>query len=163
MYISHDAENLQFWLWYEDYSCRFFATSKSEQALSPPWYKAEVPRPHSNDSNQTGATVFEREKPHITGGVMIQELHTDHNHRPSSPSFSHGDTQSLASTTSTTLHAESIEDVDTQMGLKCKPCKLSSSRSTFTLLSLRSRRSAVSFRDQSCHLALPQSWLEQGA
>ncbi|KAL9065101.1 MAG: hypothetical protein Q9161_008448 [Pseudevernia consocians] len=121
VYVSHDAENLQFWLWYEDYSRRFFAASKSEQALSPSWYKAEVPRPHSNDSNQTSATVFERENPLNTGGMTSQELRFDHISRPSSPNLSHVDTQSLASTTSTTLyHAESVEDADTPMGLKCK-------------------------------------------
>lgn len=130
VYVSHDAENLQFWLWYEDYSHRFFATSKSEQALSPPWYKAEVPRPHSNDSNRTGLTIFERETPLTAGGVIVQELRFDHIHRPCSPNLSHLDTQSLASTTSTTLyHAESVEDVDTQMGLKCKPFTLQPFRS----------------------------------
>lgn len=57
---------------------------------------------------------------------MIQELHFDHVHRSSSPNSSHLDTQSLASTTSTTLyHAESVEDDDTHMGLKCKLSKLS--------------------------------------
>ncbi|CAF9919552.1 MAG: hypothetical protein ALECFALPRED_001215 [Alectoria fallacina] len=135
VYVSHDAENLQFWLWYEDYSHRFFAASKCEQALSPPWYKAEVPRPQSNDSNQTGATVFDRENPVKTGGALILELRFDHVHRPSSLNFSHLDTQSLASTTSTTLYrAESVEDADTQMGLKCK---------SFTIQPFRSEMNRV--------------------
>lgn len=37
LYVSHDAENLQFYLWLHDYSQRFFGTSRTEQALSPPW------------------------------------------------------------------------------------------------------------------------------
>ncbi len=57
---------------------------------------------------------------------MNQELRFDYIQRPSSPNLSHIDTQSLASTTSTTLyHAESVEEADTQMGLKCKSCKFS--------------------------------------
>lgn len=130
VYVSHDAENLQFWLWYQDYSHRFFAASKYEQALSPPWHKAEVPRPHSNDSNQTGATVFERDKPITSGGVMIPEIRFDHIHRQSSLNLSHQDTQSLASTASATLyHAESVEDADMQMGFKCKPFTIQPFRS----------------------------------
>ena len=37
LYVSHDAENLQFYLWLQDYTNRFFATTPNEQALSPPW------------------------------------------------------------------------------------------------------------------------------
>ena len=128
-YVSHDAENLQFFLWFEDYSRRFIAASKSEQALSPPWYKAEVPRPHSNDSNQTAATVFEPvfeeiEMPLTTIGAMIQDLRSDRIQCTSSSKLSHLDAQSLSSTTSTTLYrTESIEDADAHTGSKSKLCK----------------------------------------
>ncbi|MCJ1466457.1 hypothetical protein MMC07_005076 [Pseudocyphellaria aurata] len=37
LYVSHDAENLQFYLWFQDYSKRFLATPRTEQALSPLW------------------------------------------------------------------------------------------------------------------------------
>ena len=37
LYVSHDAENLQFYLWLQDYTNRFLAASPNEQALSPPW------------------------------------------------------------------------------------------------------------------------------
>lgn len=36
-YIEHDAENLQFYLWYRDYVKRFFALSEHEQRLAPEW------------------------------------------------------------------------------------------------------------------------------
>lgn len=36
-YIEHAAENLQFYLWYRDYTARFAALPQSEQALSPEW------------------------------------------------------------------------------------------------------------------------------
>ena len=55
---------------------------------------------------------------------MVSELRFVHIDRPGSPNLSHHDTRSLASTTSTTLyHADSVEDADTQMGLKCNSCK----------------------------------------
>lgn len=38
LYVSHDAENLQFYMWFQDYSKRFFQTTRAaDQALSPPW------------------------------------------------------------------------------------------------------------------------------
>lgn len=36
-YIEHDAEILQFFLWYRDYCQRFESISASEKALSPEW------------------------------------------------------------------------------------------------------------------------------
>ena len=36
-YVTHDAENLQFYLWMIDYFQRFRSTSKYERALSPRW------------------------------------------------------------------------------------------------------------------------------
>lgn len=42
VHVSHDAENLQFWLWIQDYIKRFFAIPRSEQALSPPWNPDDV-------------------------------------------------------------------------------------------------------------------------
>jgi hypothetical protein len=37
VYIEHDAENLQFYLWYKDYVKRFFQLPESDQALAPEW------------------------------------------------------------------------------------------------------------------------------
>ena len=44
IYIEHAAENLQFFLWYQDYVKRFSALPASERELSPEWTaeKAEV-------------------------------------------------------------------------------------------------------------------------
>ncbi|KAF2712131.1 hypothetical protein K504DRAFT_464228 [Pleomassaria siparia CBS 279.74] len=41
-YIERAAENLQFFLWYRDYTKRFNALSDKEQALSQPWLKENV-------------------------------------------------------------------------------------------------------------------------
>jgi len=36
-YIEHDAENLQFYLWFRDYKTRFANLPDSEKSLSPEW------------------------------------------------------------------------------------------------------------------------------
>lgn len=40
-YIEHSAENLQFFLWFKDYSKRFEALPESERKLSPEWTQAK--------------------------------------------------------------------------------------------------------------------------
>jgi hypothetical protein len=37
VYVAHDAETLQFYLWLQDYTKRYNALRKEEQALSPEW------------------------------------------------------------------------------------------------------------------------------
>lgn len=52
-YIEHDAENLQFYLWYKDYVKRFFQRPDSEQALAPEWTPEQA---------QAEKNALEREK-----------------------------------------------------------------------------------------------------
>jgi hypothetical protein len=40
-YVSHDAENLQFYLWLQDYTKRFNELKASEKSLSPEWKPTE--------------------------------------------------------------------------------------------------------------------------
>lgn len=37
VYIEHNAENLQFWLWYRDYVRRFDTLPENQKELSPAW------------------------------------------------------------------------------------------------------------------------------
>lgn len=37
IYVEHAAENLQFFLWHQDFSSRFAAAAASETALAPEW------------------------------------------------------------------------------------------------------------------------------
>ena len=43
VYVSYEAENLQFYLWLRDYTKRFFSLPESEQALSPEWTQRPAP------------------------------------------------------------------------------------------------------------------------
>ena len=49
MYISHDAENLQFYLWMVDYHCRFRNAPPAEKKLSPRWKACMPLRPHETE------------------------------------------------------------------------------------------------------------------
>jgi hypothetical protein len=55
VYIEHNAENLQFYLWYKDYVRRFNALPENEKKLSPEWTpeKAEVPNLVKDPETQT--------------------------------------------------------------------------------------------------------------
>jgi hypothetical protein len=54
MYIEHDAENLQFYMWYKDYVKRFFQTPEREQKLAPEW---------TTEQAQAEKKAIEQEKP----------------------------------------------------------------------------------------------------
>ena len=41
-YIEHSAENLQFYLWFQDFSKRFAELPQTEQVLSPEWTKTRA-------------------------------------------------------------------------------------------------------------------------
>ena len=117
MYVSHDAENLQFWLWLQDYTRRFYAAPRSEQVLSPPWYQVEAPQTYVPDPNQP---VAERKKP----TVNAYEIDFDNPEPAMSPGSPQFDKQSfLSGSTGTKLSAaDSAQDANAQMGLKWQSC-----------------------------------------
>lgn len=59
IYIEHSAENLQFFLWHQDYVKRFSALPASEQALSPEWTieKAEADGNTAATNNAAAKTM----------------------------------------------------------------------------------------------------------
>ena len=120
VYVSHDAENLQFWLWLQDYTKRFYAAPKSEQALSSPWYQAEAAQPMGNDPNEPPRTA-EKRKPMVSEF----EVNFDGTETPASPVLSpQFDKQSFISGIASTTRsaADSVEDANAQVGLKWQSC-----------------------------------------
>ncbi|KAL8920217.1 MAG: hypothetical protein Q9208_006382 [Pyrenodesmia sp. 3 TL-2023] len=116
IYVSHDAENLQFWIWLQSYTKRFYAAPPSEQALSPPWSAVDGLQPAGNDVNQPPRTA---DKSRV--GVSEYEVNFDQQEKPLSPVVSpQFDKQSfisgIANTTKTA--ADSVEDANAQVGLK---------------------------------------------
>lgn len=123
VYVSHDAENLQFWLWLQAYTKKFYSAPPSEQALSPPWSVVEGLQPTGNDPSQPPKTA-EKSK----FAVSAYEINFDQQEppisptRPMSPQF---DKQSFISGIASTTRsaADSVEDANAQVGLKWKSCQ----------------------------------------
>ncbi|KAI4138417.1 MAG: hypothetical protein L6R39_006798 [Caloplaca ligustica] len=116
VYVSHDAENLQFWLWLQAYTKRFYAISPSDQALSPPWSATEGLQPTGNDPNQPPRTA---DKSKVA--VNEYEVNFDQQEAPSSPVLSpQFDKQSFISGIANTARstADSVDDANAQVGLK---------------------------------------------
>ncbi|KAI4095722.1 MAG: hypothetical protein LQ344_001439 [Seirophora lacunosa] len=110
VYVSRDAETLQFWLWLQDYTQKFYADSPAEQALSPPWSAAEtlqqtrdVPHqpPKSADKSRFGASGYNFEQGELLLAPSLDK-----------PSFISGTTQTKRSS------PYSTEDANEWAGLK---------------------------------------------
>jgi hypothetical protein len=65
IYVAHDAENLQFYLWCQDYKKRFDALPANERALSPEWQVHDIVpdlrRPGANSVKSTPSDILDRE------------------------------------------------------------------------------------------------------
>lgn len=124
VYVSHDAENLQFWLWLQDYTRRFYAAPRSEQVLSPPWYQVEAPQPYGNEQQQEPIQSPPLPKELKKPNVSSYEVNFDNIDPPMSPQSPQFDKQSfLSGTTGTKASAaDSVHDANTQMGLKWQSC-----------------------------------------
>lgn len=57
VYIEHDAENLQFFLWYRDYLKRWSELPASEQALAPLWTPEKAQQVRSEIMNEKSAKL----------------------------------------------------------------------------------------------------------
>lgn len=121
VYVSHDAENLQFWMWLQDYTKRFLAAPKNEQNLSPPWLEMEPVQPYGNVSDQPPRTA-DKSRVEITE----YEAKFDHPETSISPVNSpQFDKQSFLSgvANSNKTVADSVDDANAQMGLKWQSCE----------------------------------------
>ncbi|KAL8901662.1 MAG: hypothetical protein Q9192_000421 [Flavoplaca navasiana] len=113
VYVSHDAENLQFWIWLNAYSSRFYTLPPSEQALSPPWSAVEGLQSTGNNPSRPPRTA-EKSK-------FGAEIDFDHpSIGPGAVQSPQADHQSFISgiTNSTKNVSESVEDANAQVGLK---------------------------------------------
>ncbi|KAL8996327.1 MAG: hypothetical protein Q9169_004127 [Polycauliona sp. 2 TL-2023] len=111
VYVSHDAENLQFWIWLNAYTTRFYKLPPSEQALSPPWSAVEGLLPTGNIMPSRPQKPSEKSK----FGAQI-----DFDHPSIVPGAVQGDNQSVFSGTANTARstADSVEEANAAAGLK---------------------------------------------
>ncbi|KAL8865891.1 MAG: hypothetical protein Q9174_006632, partial [Haloplaca sp. 1 TL-2023] len=120
VYVSHDAENLQFWLWLQSYTKKFYASPPSDQALSPPWSHVEGLQGNGFDSNQPPRP---RDKSRFA--INEYEINFDQQDLPPmtppgamSPQFDKQSFISGIASSARTAVADSVDDANAQAGLK---------------------------------------------
>ena len=136
VHVSHDAENLQFYLWLQDYKRRFYASSARDQALSPPWDEETLPQPFGMPSDPTL-----RQSERTLARMMDYNINFDSKDIPLSPI---SDKQSLMSGSLGGNTANAIEYANAQTGLKWQACGYGPSTKVATSDS-NSHHSAISF------------------
>jgi len=136
-YIEHAAENLQFYLWFQDFSARFDQLPASEKILAPEWTQAQaeaeaagnVPaRPKRVDpkvaavlkdtdfADESQKPAAEKFNPFTTPSVSSVDEKRD---MMSDYSSSMGDDKTLASSY---MHQSVAEQAFDDAGMKWKPC-----------------------------------------
>jgi len=161
VYVEHNAENLQFFLWYRDYVRRFEALPEKERVLSPEWIPESKETPNlSKDpekearkkgKRETIATLMDTGYDTKGSTFFGEDLEI-----PTSPTGlsvikDNGSTVAPSVTSSTT--ATKI-DLASQTGMKWQPCKLLSFFVNLMFLTDASHDSTNEGRNQSCHAPL---------
>lgn len=148
-YIEHDAENLQFFLWYKDYIKRFFQLPELEQKLAPEWtaeqasaekkaIEQEKPKKLPADAAAVlKGTDFEPPKP-----VIQENGHNPFNTPPRTPSANdresvapstvgwseNGSTMGSGATDHTKKTAQAFDEVDALQPFTIQPFREEVSR-----------------------------------
>jgi len=117
MNVSHDAENLQFYLWLRDYKRRFYGLAGREQALSPPWHEEALPHPYGYSAEPNL-----RQSDRTLAKTMDYTINFDSKNIPLSPI---SDKQSWMSGKLRGDTMNSIEYANAQTGLKWQACRFS--------------------------------------
>lgn len=124
LYVSHDAENLQFYLWLQDYTQRFFAAPGSEQALSPQWDEDALPQPIGTMAADPGPRASDR----TLAQTLDHNISSEVKDIPLSPMAS--PLHEKASFMSASIQGSdrpkqsfSVQQANTDFGLKWKSCE----------------------------------------
>jgi hypothetical protein len=131
VYVAHDAETLQFYLWLQDYTKRFNALKSLERGLSPEWKAEEadekptdrrvtkvapqgVPMDFDDLDKKNGSSI------HMSELASPTKLGFDFDEPPMSPSATISDYESFISKSvrSQKSIVELAEDANAQAGLK---------------------------------------------
>lgn len=123
VYVEFNAENLQFYLWYQDYKRRFDALPEREKALSPVWIPEakETPDLVRSPSKEERRMKRETAVGYSTKGVIIfsdSEVPGSPHQVPASILGGGSSTPSIAPST-----VPSFADIAAQAKLKWQPCE----------------------------------------
>lgn len=144
LYVAHDAENLQFYLWFQDYSRRFFATSTTQQALSPPW--------NDDAAQAVGNDPGPRMPDKIPGLGTEFKIDFDSNEICLEPMT---ERHSFIIGSAGANSAQSVDMAHAQTGLKWQSCESSTPLWIYQDIDGRSHNPAFSLRNQQNHHPLP--------
>lgn len=131
IYIAHDAETLQFYLWLKDYKKRYAALRREDQALSPEWKDAKPveDRRLTNKKSAGDFPTVDKESA-IRLAELSKAAKEVFDEPPMSPTATATDYESFI-TKSVNSHKtikEIVEDATTSAGLKWQPCMYIPSR-----------------------------------
>ena len=142
-YVSRDAENLQFYLWLQDYKNRFNELKASEKALSPEWKLAEEEKKIEEQAARRGKKILSgggaeinfdslnaAEKGTHNSAINLKEFKRIQSSAmfsepPTSPTTTVSDYESFVtrSTRSQKTVSEINEDANASVGLKWQGCE----------------------------------------
>jgi hypothetical protein len=131
VYIEHNAENLQFFLWYRDYERRFNALPEKERALSQEWVPdtKEIPNLAKDPEKEATKTKRNTIKAMMENGydskgaalftedrvvAVAEDRHT---------SIFKDDGSTIVASVSDVAAIPSTAEVTAQAGLKWQPCE----------------------------------------
>ena len=135
VYVAHNAENLQFYLWLRDYTRRYNALRKEEKALSPEWKPtdpkfAPVESDPLSPTTRLKSPVVSKQSVDFEKQPTVPAINFDQG--PISPSRSFGsasrppaDFESFIASAAAPEKtvSEIVEDAHHQVGLKWQPCR----------------------------------------
>lgn len=127
VYVEHNAENLQFFLWFKDYSARFDALSPDEKALSPEWVPVvhEIP----NLSKDTEKKIIGANRQTATSMMnngydsAVANIFNDDKEIALRQGAGIKDACSIVGSTISETTTLTTADFTAQAGLKWQPCK----------------------------------------
>lgn len=134
VYVSHDAENLQFYLWLLDYTKRYEKLKNTEKALSPEWKAAEAKALETRGADEKRIKVVNDTEVNFDN---IRPLPSNQRHEsivPSTVTTSFSDVPEAVpsndyesfitkSALSGKSNSEVAEEANRKAGLKWQPCK----------------------------------------
>lgn len=166
VYIEHNAENLQFYLWYRDYERRFNALPETEKALSKEWVPEakEIPNLAKDAEKEAGKTKRSAIKSMMENGYDSKgaALFTEDREVTAAEdrhaSIFRENASTIAPSFSDSTATPSTAEVTAQAGLKWQPCEPIPADWSYTgcSLTVNSYSPAYARGGQSRHAPLPR-------
>jgi hypothetical protein len=126
VYIAHDAETLQFYLWLQDYKKRYATLRKEEQALSPEWQASKLAEDRRlTTKKSTGDFPTMDKESSIRMAELSKAAKEVFDEPPTPETATATDYESFItkSVDSQKTVSELADEANQQAGLKWQPCK----------------------------------------